>query len=101
MYVLYLYNPCVDVMARVFMHICARLIVLSFSYSLSLSLSLSQNDVSPSFFLACFLSFERKYMHLKVLKKPLEITVGGKSVVCDDVEQHVEVEYMPIFIFLP
>ncbi|KAI9316009.1 P-loop containing nucleoside triphosphate hydrolase protein [Dichotomocladium elegans] len=27
----------------------------------------------------------------KVLKKPLEITVGGRSVVCSDVEQHVEV----------
>ncbi|KAI9016328.1 P-loop containing nucleoside triphosphate hydrolase protein [Phycomyces nitens] len=27
----------------------------------------------------------------KVLKKPLEITVGGRSVVCDDVEQIVEV----------
>ncbi|ORX82655.1 P-loop containing nucleoside triphosphate hydrolase protein [Anaeromyces robustus] len=27
----------------------------------------------------------------KILTKPLEITVGGKSVVCEDVEQHVEV----------
>lgn len=27
----------------------------------------------------------------KVLKKPLEITVGGRSVVCSDVEQIVEV----------
>ena len=27
----------------------------------------------------------------KVLKKPLEITVGGRSVVCSDVDQRVEV----------
>lgn len=35
--------------------------------------------------------FQMEALARKVLKKPLEITVGGRSVVCNDVEQHVEV----------
>ncbi|KAI9276996.1 P-loop containing nucleoside triphosphate hydrolase protein [Phascolomyces articulosus] len=52
------------------------------------------NNVRPSKQTVLFsATFPRQMEALarKVLKKPLEITVGGRSVVCSDVEQHVEV----------
>ena len=35
--------------------------------------------------------FQMEALARKILRRPLEITVGGRSVVCNDVEQHVEV----------
>lgn len=52
------------------------------------------NNVRPSRQTVLFsATFPRQMEALarKVLKKPLEITVGGRSVVCDDVNQIVEV----------